>query len=507
MDKENIAILRQSIIDSLPDIEPGIDFPMGRVYVPPSHIKALQPENTIVEGMRGAGKSFWTATLSSENHRHFIKNTFPNTNIEAVTRVSVGFGTETKDNYPSRPILESLREMTSTESEFSDIWRTVIINQIRSDSLFPKQGGWKEKYQWVRTNPELVEILLRNYDADLSNKKKFHFILFDALDRSALNWYKIRPLAKSLFQIALEFQSYRAIRLKLFVRPDMLDDKEITAFPDASKLLARKVILDWRKVDLYALFFQSMVNAKGKSGKVFRNLLEETIGMECQVTEREGIYTLPNELRKDESMQQKLFERIAGKYMTMPSATAYKRGFPYTWLPNHLMDCNEKVSPRSFCTAIRVAAEEDIPEKWEYPLYFEGIQSGVQTASKMRVIEMKEDYPWVEDVLKPCQVLSVPIEKKEIVDLWQKIGIVDTLRKKEKQKKEQKLLPQNLDEDEEGLLKDLENLGMISRMTKERIQIPDVYRVAFGMGRKGGIPILNDHVAIISMDDIVFANG
>lgn len=50
-----------------------------------------------------------------------------------------------------------------------------------------------------------------------------------------------------------------------------------------------------------------------------------------------------------------------------------------------------------------------------------------------------------------------------------------------------KLPPQHLAEGPAGLLKDLESLNLIQRLSDGRIQMPDVYRVAFGLGRKGGV--------------------
>jgi len=324
---------------------------------------------------------------------------------------------------------------------------------------------------------------------DLNQKDESHFILFDALDRLAITWQAIRPLAKSLFQTALEFQSYRSIHLKLFVRPDMLDDREITAFPDGSKLLARQVSLGWRKVDLFALLFQSLANADGDGGKVFRDLIENKIRM-GKWHNIGSIYTLPDELRKNEEKQRSVFEAIVGKYMATPSLSAHKRGFPYTWLPNHLMDSREEVSPRSFCAALREAAEYDrVPETWEYPLHYKGIHAGVQKASQIRVDEVSEDYPWVHDVLEPCRNnLSVPAKPEDIFKLWKSHNVIEMLLKKDQAEENNKLSPRHLGQKEEGLLLDLELLGVVSRMGKGRIQMPDVYRVAFGIIRKGGVP-------------------
>ena len=39
------------------------------VFVPQSHYKALLPQTMLVEGMRGAGKSFWTRVLYDKELR------------------------------------------------------------------------------------------------------------------------------------------------------------------------------------------------------------------------------------------------------------------------------------------------------------------------------------------------------------------------------------------------------------------------------------------------------
>ena len=50
-----------------------------------------------------------------------------------------------------------------------------------------------------------------------------------------------------------------------------------------------------------------------------------------------------------------------------------------------------------------------------------------------------------------------------------------------------KLPPQNRDQGPSGILVDLQALGMMQRMDGKRIQMPDVYRIAYGLGRKGGV--------------------
>src|SRR4051812_5315019 len=59
----------------LPDVaaQENLEAPsLEQVFVPGSHHKALSLDSTLVVGMRGAGKSLWTAVLSSSTHRQFV---------------------------------------------------------------------------------------------------------------------------------------------------------------------------------------------------------------------------------------------------------------------------------------------------------------------------------------------------------------------------------------------------------------------------------------------------
>ena len=60
-------------------------------YVPPSHARALDPEATLVEGIRGAGKSFWWAQLASDSHRAFVQQSFPEARLPEKLVVAQGF--------------------------------------------------------------------------------------------------------------------------------------------------------------------------------------------------------------------------------------------------------------------------------------------------------------------------------------------------------------------------------------------------------------------------------
>jgi|ERR1700728_612931 len=201
-------------------------------YVPPSHAKALNPDNTIVEGMRGAGKSHWWAALNLPNHRQYLAAAFPEARIESDFTTSQGFGLGLSPaTAPSKDILASLQARYKPRH----IWQAVVGTHASLPAPFPQgDARWEERVLWIQNNPEEYENLIYNLGKDQSPKNSKHIILFDALDRLADDWPGLRPLARALFQLALDMLANRRLRLKLFVRPDMLEDKEILAFPDSS---------------------------------------------------------------------------------------------------------------------------------------------------------------------------------------------------------------------------------------------------------------------------------
>jgi hypothetical protein len=203
------------------------------------------------------------------------------------------------------------------------------------------------------------------------------------------------------------------------------------------------------------------------------------------------LWVIPSDLRATESLQERIFVALAGKAMSA-SPTGHKRGKPYSWLVNHLQDGRDQVSPRSFSEALRQAADRTKNEfpGYKLPLHFTAIQAGVQAASQVRVDELvKEDYPWVAALMRPLKgVLTVPCTPKDINSIWKKSRVLSELRDSADDPRGLvKLPPQRLDEGYEGVLSDLEDLGVVQRLTDGRIQMPDVYRIAFGLGRRGGV--------------------
>jgi hypothetical protein len=165
-----------------------------------------------------------------------------------------------------------------------------------------------------------------------------------------------------------------------------------------------------------------------------------------------------------------------------------RRGVPYTWIVNHLADAQGQATPRSFLTAIRKASEETVYRfrDAERPLHYEGLKRGVQAASAIRIAELEEDHPWLSELMKPFAVRRslVPfIEEVFEHVLNEAFGSIpeDVPGLAER-------LPKDLrSQGIYGLTTYLAQLGLLTPMQDHRLNMPDIYRIGFKLGRRGGI--------------------
>ncbi len=467
--------IRTAIVEALPITTSNYgEVPNQRnVYIPPAHSKALRLECNLVIGARGVGKSFWTAALSDSNLRASLINEVKE--LEQ-TDVFIGFGANSKiDSYPDKKTFSQLMKLGHSPY---DIWSSVVIRClcVADDSTVPKRT-WKETVVWVAQNPEQIARLLQQANQSFQTAGRFGMIVFDALDRSSDDWMQMDNIVRDLLRVVLWLKSFPYLHAKVFLREDQAN-RTITNFPDASKLLATKAVLTWELNDLHGLLWQMLCNAEGSSGETLRAVYTDV--RESKPRARDGIYSIAGEVKRDSAAQRSLFEALAGPWM----GNGPKRGVPYLWSVSHLADGHGRTSPRSFLAAIRQAAEHS-SEKYPlhpHPLHYESIKSGVQIASEIRVNEMAEDYPWVTSVMLPLRGLTVPCEFPTIETLWALNSASDLFRNTS-----QELPPQHADRGWQGVRKDLERIGIFETMKDGRVNLPDLYRVGFGLGRRGGV--------------------
>ena len=455
---------------------------LQRVYVPQQHFKALHLDASVVVGMRGAGKSWWTAVLASDVHRDFVSQQLHGSSLGKVT-ARVGFGLDdTETDFP-RP--EALAGLIQNGTDPVDIWQTVVLRHAlhAARKAVPfAEGNWTQAIQWLIEHRDVANAQLTESDTQLAGENRVLLVLFDAFDRLAADWEKVRSLTNGALKVGLRMRSRQAIRTKFFVRPDLDEDEEIWRFPDSSKLRQAKVDLAWTSTDLYGLIFMHLGNSE-EFGAPFRGATRKGSLFKWSTTE--GVHIPPQELSR-EPEQRQIVEALVDRNM----GSGPKRGYTYSWVPLHLADAKGRISPRSYLLAFKKAAEDTQQKRPTHnmALHFASIQQGVVKASQVRVDEIGEDYPWVKPLLEAARGAVVPITLDELSSRWS----VDALNEMVKAASS-KLPPRRFTNDPfrkgkpEALIDDLVELAVMYRTQDDRLNVPDIFRVGFGIRRKGGV--------------------
>ncbi|WP_395734837.1 hypothetical protein [Prosthecobacter sp.] len=454
--------LREAILEAPLETSNFAETPQaGTLYLPLSHHKALRLDTHVVVGGRGVGKSFWTAALQSGLLRQQLGAAVAD--LQDV-EVFAGFSnSEAIDVYPNADVFAAFLDQ---KGDPYDLWRAVILRRVaqKLGSAIP-QDTWQGTVDWLRAQPEDAARLMQQ-PRDWKG-----LILFDALDRTSTDWQRMDSIVRGLLRVALWLKTFPGLYAKVFLREDQAE-RRVFDFPDASKLTATKAELAWARHDLHGLLWQRLINAPDVHGELMRSV--------CTSIAQNNVWNVASDMKSESDAQKKAFEALAGPWMGRDR----RRGVPYTWSVGHLADGRGQTSPRSFLAAIGRAAE-DSNERYpqhDYALHFESIKRGIQKASEIRVQEMAEDYPWVPDVLAVLSGMNVPIDVDSVIAKWEEKfpGGAQSIRTTQ-------LPAQHVDRGWDGVREDLQRLGLLETRKDGRIDMPDLYRVGFGLGRKGGV--------------------
>ncbi|WP_030884884.1 hypothetical protein [Streptomyces sp. NRRL S-1868] len=457
------------------------------LFTPDSHRAALYVDNVVVQGGRGVGKTFWYWSLLDEELRGLAADEYRLNRLRKL-RVAPGYGFAMRSECYPGPM--TLRGLLEAGEDPYDIWYTVLLTALGQPDLRGRTE-WADKIAWVRAHPGPAERTIEQADRQAYEENLVHLLLFDALEHLQGDRGETDRLVGGILRLALQMRfSSRNIRLKVFVRPDMFEAAR-HHFADASKLSAYSAELKWTQPDLYGLLFHYLGNEGGEEVEDKARRFREITGGWLPESDGRRL-AQPPLLSRDENEQKRLFEEIADPFM----GNNVRRGKTYRWLPNHLMDGHGQVSPRSFLQALSTATEVTRARHPEHDraLHHDGIRAGVQTASALRVDQVSEDTPWVRFAVEPLAGYQVPVAQSTVLNAWKEVDLPSTLAD-ESARYEQADIPENVrtgprhPKDLPRLITELIELGVMTVPRSDgRLDLPDVYRIAFGLGRKGGVP-------------------
>jgi hypothetical protein len=467
---EEGSVLRQALAN-LPRAEnhsPGARVDPEKLVPVREHKAALDIERPIVVGNRGMGKSFWAHALADAGVRERLAASFPE-----VGRLTARFGFNASERADAiAPTPNELHDAVRADVDFDALWRAVLLRAALTEPSRPDAvpfADFTPLCGWVASHGAEVDRLLTRADDEHAAEGKRLVVVFDALERLAGDWTTTRLLTASLLKRALAALSYRALRLKLFMRSDQFEAPGLFEFPDGSKLRNTRVHLAWSSTDLYELLFKRLEQDEG-GAETFTRLVARA--------RRGGV------LPRFPPEQKAIVDELTGEFM----GAGAKRGRVFTWLPLHLADARGETSPRTFLTAWQVAARHT-PAPAGKAVDRSGLLEGVRQASADRVRELEEDYGWISLALAPLRKQMVPMEQSMLESLWEQAGTVEQIR--EDSAKSGRPAPLQLYDPaisaHEALVRSLQIIGVVESRPNGKINVPDIFRVEAGIMRKGGV--------------------
>lgn len=469
------------------------------VFVPKGHLKALHPQIMLVEGMRGAGKSFWTKVLSDPLLRQnlAVSSTAEGWLQSELERISeckaILWDATEADEHLSRPDPLTVKNWLAAPGfEPKIFWQLVVLMRFPVDPGLGLPEGdqfdpWTSRMQWAQANPARVHAALQLLDRALSAKGNMTLVVIDGLDRVSSRFADTQKLMRGLFELLLDFRYAKGLRFKVFVREDILTHAATTV-SDASKLMNERVSLEWSQQDLFGLAFHYLAQ---KSSSFRARHTSITKFAWKQVLTR---YESPSLL--DAHSQEQFWIWLAGSFM----GGAPTKGHTYTWIGKHLADGKGRISPRTFLSAIKESLAESVKSHSNYVhiLHHEAIRQGVRVASEHRVQELDNEYKWVRSAIQIIKTANktVPMDWPTLKALWLsgRPGVISQIETKHLE--DNALIPWDeavgADEKIVALRDTMQNIGVLQvrlRSGVERIDLPDIYRLAYKIGRAGGIAV------------------
>jgi len=475
----------RSVLASLPsdhdasgEHRPTVD----EIFTPDQHANALDPNTPVVVGARGTGKSFWAGVLGQDDTRAETTIAYPHLGLDRLI-VRPGYsGLQGDDTVSAKAIDVRVPKGTETERA-TDFWQAVIIRAAKSalgpNQELPSIRELMESY----ADPEDAAKEFKLLDQQFSASGRTLLVTFDALDTLSREWVRSSLLVDALFEVVWALRARRSIRAKVFIRPEQLNDESLR-FVELPKLRSGRVELEWNQVDLYGLLYWRLSTVPiADAMNAFRTLVEQS-GSRIPLDSVQRRRKWP--LLTNRNSQKPVMERLAGLYMGKTN----KKGGTYDWPYKHLGDAVGQVTPRSFIKLFVEAAKFGQVQGSQV-VSAEGIRHGLREASKVRVDQLGIEYKWVRRALAPLAGVTVPCEPQVIFDRWSETNTVETILEAASDERQGFLPPFPLPSkgnELELLARAMQRIGLLSYRDDGRIDIPDLFRVAALMLKKGGTP-------------------
>ncbi len=431
------GLLRRAIQSAIP----GEDLQ----YFPSYFARALERDVSLVTGIRGSGKSELCRALGRRS----------------VTPASL------PDGYPDKDTLQKLLQSQNSSPRL--IWKTVLLVQL-GHPLLLALASWQASYSWVQEHPEEVAGYLGVADLELQRQNKVCVLLLDHFEQMADALRDRVRLLRGVLELIQELRAFATLRVKAFVNSDLLAQPGVSGFPGAARVLGSQVELRWQPADLYGLLYCKL---GGISDLEARQHFQSLMGGGWGFPSTPPPYWMGGTSVMHADWQQALFGYLHQGGLSPASLSWFHK------LPQDLTDSLGRISPRSFLLAVRTAAEH---YREGFPLLAQALQAGILAAARKWKQELNEELPWAHQAMDLLKEQWVPLQPREVFALWRKHGFKAPSAESEGRA--------STEYDYQSALEGLQQLGALSLMTDGRIEVPELYRLGFRLGRRGGFRLV-----------------
>lgn len=159
------------------------------------------------------------------------------------------------------------------------------------------------------------------------------------------------------------------------------------------------------------------------------------------------------------------------------------KGITYDWPMKHLADTAGEVTPRSFLTLVVTAAKDEAGPDLVIPP--EGMRlAGLRAASRVRVDQLYQEFPWIKGVLAPLAGLLLPQPESAVFKVWREAKTVEMTQRDVEKRGYLSPFPDGAAE--ASLFVAMERIRVMERRPDGRLDMPDLFRVAARLLKKGG---------------------
>ncbi|HSN97568.1 MAG TPA: hypothetical protein VLS89_04685 [Candidatus Nanopelagicales bacterium] len=429
------------------------------------HRRALWPENVVVLGSRGTGKTALFKLVNDPRTASRLRDFFQDERIPEATWIDAF---SSSDRHPEVGTLEAYAPGAS-DITVRAFWMTHLLRRLREEvpefvhvppalesvlsAPAADLGAW---LPGAEENLGAVNTALDAVNRALLAADRYVMATYDTLDRIGQFDREIRRrYLSTLLALWLSLAGrYQRLRGKLFLRDDLLDAGEL-GFADASKLRSRCETLDWDTAALLRVVARHLAT-ESEAG---RSWLREVPGLE--LVDRGELGWMPGEM-KATNVQSAFVARFAGKVI----GKGVVKGSTVEWIMGRLRDAQQRITPRVMLWFFAFAAEEAQrePPRRKGPLVASShLLAAVRRTSHERVQELLEEYP-----------LVVRVENLRGMTLWiPRQMAVDRLSRPRPEE------PAGIPPQGDAILAELLRLGVLLELESGEIDVPDIYRYRF----------------------------